>query len=413
MEKEVFEKLFFESILEYFIEKYFYQDFKNTEYSAISPYNYYRFNKRNDILFFQDLSLNPLFWELEQSQIHALQETIKKIQNNKFSFRDFLEIKGYDFLFREKNLLFPENFTSEEIQKVELLLETDPFNLFLLQAYVIYYYNRGRLDLDDYFSKIFQLDVDNPYIMARYSRYLASALYKLDKNTSKLLEAENNLLKAINILGERSESFFYSWLACIYIEFLRYEEALKLIEKCLLINQQNATLISDPFYWKTLILYRLWRYQNSLDTGLFIEQDAHLQRPQDFRFFRVMASNYLSLDVFEKFQEYCLKSIRASFILMESYNITYKWHTYQFNKNTDRIHLQFRLDQNALDSFLLLFPNIEWEEKILFLLAFFYKEQCIYWREYVMFNGTRELEILAFNYLELVYDGKIKFWRSL
>lgn len=163
--------------------------------------------------------------------------------------------------------------------------------------------------------------------------------------------------------------------------------------------------VPEPYAWKVFSLNKIWKYNESIDLANEVILDDILNfdnDKRDFRLFKVQADNFSN--IWNSIEFY--NNLK---ITVEKYLSIFSFHINNIivvdiknlDLNTDNIILNNRfkafLDYNN--------KNIKSDiDKVIFILAFFYKEYLLW--EKVLFNDSRWIELLCYNYLKLVYEWK-------
>lgn len=335
---------------------------------------------------------------------------IKIISDNKFNIYEYVLENNSDYLFlfwEWQSIENPEFLSWKNLLLIDELLKKDNNNFYALSAYTTYYYNKWNLDLDNYFQKLLKIDNNNPYTLIKYSRYQASALYKKFKDKKYLILWKNNIILAIDQFKNKQDipTFFYSWLWYIEHELWDYDSALKLFDITINLNIDLWVEVPEPYAWKVFSLNKIWKYNESIDLANEVILDDILNfdnDKRDFRLFKVQADNFSN--IWNSIEFY--NNLK---ITVEKYLSIFSFHINNIivvdiknlDLNTDNIILNNRfkafLDYNN--------KNIKSDiDKVIFILAFFYKEYLLW--EKVLFNDSRWIELLCYNYLKLVYEWK-------
>ncbi|MDD3145128.1 MAG: hypothetical protein PHV23_03360 [Candidatus Gracilibacteria bacterium] len=335
---------------------------------------------------------------------------IKIISDNKFNIYEYVLENNSDYLFlfgEGQSIENPEFLSGKNLLLIDELLKKDNNNFYALSAYTTYYYNKGNLDLDNYFQKLLKIDNNNPYTLIKYSRYQASALYKKYKDKKYLILGKNNIILAIDQFKNKQDipTFFYSWLGYIEHELGDYDSALKLFDITINLNIDLGAEVPEPYAWKVFSLNKIGKYNESIDLANEVILDDILNfdnDKRDFRLFKVQADNFSNIGNSIEFYNN-LKITVEKYLSIFSFHINniIAIDIKNLDLNTDNIILNNRfkafLDYNN--------KNIKSDiDKVIFILAFFYKEYLL--GEKVLFNDSRGIELLCYNYLKLVYEGK-------
>ncbi len=352
---------------------------------SIIPYFYYR-NKFNKVL--------------KDIKTYNLDEIKNEILNSEYSF--LLEKDGI-----VKN---PEFLTELDLDIINDMLKYNENNFYALTAYVIYYYNKWKLDLDGYFKRLLSIEKNNPHILARYARYQASTLYKRYKNKKYLELWKQNILLAIKQFENKKDevpTFFYSWLWYIEHELWNYNEAIRLYEKTVDLNKSLWVNVPEPYVWKVFTLNKLLEYKKSLELWLSFLKDDILNKDddkRDFRLYKVLADNYYNLGSYKKFYKN-LKITIEKFLEIFSFHFN---NNLELNKKSNLFKFTSQIEQNKYNFFLDYNKDYikDWIDNIIFSIAYLYKNKKL-WNN-IIFNDSRWIEKLCFNYLQLIYEWKIK-----
>ncbi len=351
---------------------------------SIIPYFYYRNNFQN----------------IKQLDNYNLYDIKKEIINSKYYF-----LLEKDWVVKN-----PEFLNENDLRKITKILKGSENDFYALNAYVIYYYNKWKLDLETCFNKLLSIEKNSPHILARYARYQASTLYKKYKNNKYLELWKKNILLAIKQFENRKSelpTFFYSWLWYIEHELWNYNKAIEIYEKVVKLNKKLWVEVPEPYVWKVFSLNKLWKYKESLDLWLLFEDDNILNEfndKRDFRLYKVLSDNYHNLWEYKEFYKN-LKITIEKFLEMFSFHFN---NDIELNKKNDLIIFSNEIEKNKYNSFLEYNKNYikDWIDNIIFSIAYLYKEKLL-WND-IIFNDSRWIERLCFNYLQLIYDWKIK-----
>lgn len=336
------------------------------------------------------------------------------IPNNKISSNDFINIiknndDRYLFIVEDNgDIKNPEFLNDDELEKVNSLLNEKPDNFYALNAYITYNYNKWNLDIDDYFERILEVEKNNPYILVKLARYQASALYKKYKDKKYLELWKESILLALRQFNNEREipTFFYSWLWYIEHELWNYNVAIELYDKVAKLNKNFKIDVPEPYVWKIFSLNKLWKHEGSLDLWLWFWKNEELNKyndKRDFRFYKVMADNYYQLWYYKEFYNnlaLCVKSYLEEFDFHFSFWLT-------LNQKQNKLELDWVL-KNSYNSFLeynkyYLSTEID---NIIFSISFL-KLQNKLWLD-IKFKDSRWIEDLCYNYLNCIYEWKIK-----
>lgn len=321
---------------------------------------------------------------------------------------DYIKWFDSDYLFLINNDWFiknPEFLTDDDLLLVKKIIsKRDDF--YALNAYVIYYYNKWNLDLDVYFDKLLEIDNNNPYILAKLSRYQASAQYKKYKDNKYLLRWKKSLLLAIDQFDNSRErpTFFYSWLWYIEHELWNYNKSIDLYNKTIFLNKKLKVDVPEAYAWKVFSLNKILKYKESLDLWKFFLENDLLNKyndKRDFRFFKVLADNYYHLWNYKLFYE----NIRTT---IEKYLDISSFHfSNNLILNLKQSKLKFSwISKNKYESFLE-YNNIYIKDdidSIILSIWYLYLEKLL-WVD-IIFNDSRWIENICYNYLISIYNGK-------
>lgn len=333
--------------------------------------------------------------------------------NNKINRKDFiLLLKKHDerYLFlidKEWFIKNPEFLNEGELENIKKILIEDNNNFYAFSAYITYYYNKWDLDIDYYYNKWLEIDNNNPHILVKYSRYHASALYKKYKDKKYLVLWKNNIILAIDQFENKRDipTFFYSWLWYIEHELWNYEKAIELYNLTITLNTNLGVNVPEPYVWKSFSLNKIWKYNESLKMTSDILLDNILNSEndkRDFRLYKVHADNFYNLWIIDDFY-INLKNTINKYLEISSFHIN---NVVIIDLKNLNFVLSSIIQNNRLKSFLEYNKkNIKSNvDKVIFILAFFYKEYLLW--EKVLFNDSRWIELLCYNYLKLVYEWK-------
>jgi hypothetical protein len=411
-----FQQNLFESIFEYYIYHFAYlKSYIQETYRSDIPCYYYRHKELSSTFFSRvDAHFKVDISAFSSSELKILQEIVSSLQNNTFDFASFL--LSFDsrlcFLFQDTkfpHILNPQFLSSSQVESLlSLLKEPHSFLTFYLSQWaIVYFANKGNNDLDSFFDFCFLVDEENPFLLARYARFLWSAKYKLTRDSVLLERAEQALLKSIHCFWDQIVPFVYGWLWYIYIEQKKYQDALDIMERNIQANADYGHEQAESFIWKSLALNKLKRYKESYDLCFRIKNNTIINDKKDFRFYRLFADTCFHLERWSDFRIYLEKCIEL--LLWEtSIHITHLWYTYTFTNDTlSSWNLFFWFSdmyyKNAFDWFL------EYNKEkitnsyreIIYMLGFFEKER-ILWRQ-TSFKETRNVEVLCFEYVASFY----------
>ena len=354
-------------------------------------------------------ALNNMFLTSPYFYYKNIFNNIKSYKNN-YNI-DILKIdilkSKYSFLLEKDGFIKnPEFLKINDLLKINKILSNNENDFYALNAYVIFYYNKWKLDLDEDFEKLLNIEKNNPHILARYARYQASTLYKKYKNKKYLDLWKKNILLAIDQFNDKKEelpTFLYSWLWYIEHELWNYNKAIGLYEKVIKLNKKLWVEVPEPYVWCVFSLNKLWKYKESLELWLWFETNSELNRnndKRDFRLYKVLSDNYYNLWYYKKFYN----NLR---ITIEKFLEVFSFHfnnNLELNEKNSLFKFNNLIEQNKYNSFLDYTKYYLKDEidNIIFSIAYLYKEK-ILWNN-IIFNDSRWIEKLCFNYLNLIYD---------
>ena len=370
-------------------------------------YNHYKDNYIGNITSFNNMFLTTPYFYYRNNFKDIKQLKKNNLENIK---NEIINSKYYFLLEKDWVVKNPEFLNENDLRKITKILKGSENDFYALNAYVIYYYNKWKLDLETCFNKLLSIEKNSPHILARYARYQASTLYKKYKNNKYLELWKKNILLAIKQFENRKSelpTFFYSWLWYIEHELWNYNKAIEIYEKVVKLNKKLWVEVPEPYVWKVFSLNKLWKYKESLDLWLLFEDNNILNEfndKRDFRLYKVLSDNYHNLWEYKEFYKN-LKITIEKFLEMFSFHFN---NDIELNKKNDLIIFSNEIEKNKYNSFLEYNKNYikDWIDNIIFSIAYLYKEKLL-WND-IIFNDSRWIERLCFNYLQLIYDWKIK-----
>ena len=385
------------------------QDFLNQLDNYI--YNYYKIYKYNVTSLNNAFLTSPYFY-FKNIFLENKHENIRYLENiNNKVFYNFVKKydKRYIFIFNsDGNIKNPEFCTKIDIIYIKKILKEEPYNFYALNAYITYYFNKWNLHLLKYFQQILNIEKNNPHILLKLSRYQASSLYKKYKQKKYLLLWRKNILLALNQFKYKREipTFFYSWLWNIEHEIWNYKESIRLYDLVININKNYWIEVPEPYLWKISSLNKAWYYRKSLDLWKFLLNSSWINKyndKRDFRLYKVLSDNYLSLWEYFLFYEN-LKLTIAKYLEEFSFHFN---NYLELNLERNKLIFNSVIEKNNYKSFLN-YNNSHiksFEDRIIISIAYLYKEKLL-WNK-IIFSDTRGIEILCYNYLKLIYNQKL------
>ena len=172
-------------------------------------------------------------------------------------------------------------------------------------------------------------------------------------------------------------------------------------------NKSLWVNVPEPYVWKVFTLNKLLEYKKSLELWLSFLKDDILNKDddkRDFRLYKVLADNYYNLGSYKKFYKN-LKITIEKFLEIFSFHFN---NNLELNKKSNLFKFTSQIEQNKYNFFLDYNKDYikDWIDNIIFSIAYLYKNKKL-WNN-IIFNDSRWIEKLCFNYLQLIYEWKIK-----
>lgn len=385
MENNKIEKLSLEQLLDLLIYNYSYINYFNDSSFCIIPFYYFKYN----FILYNEKSCYSFIY---------LKSKILSIDTR------------YSFLFNNNKIRSPDSIDKKQYVLLEKLYKENINDFYLQIAYFLYNFN-NKFDpsLLKLLDKLILENPLNPYLYLYKSRFLASSLYKINKDEKLLSLAEKNIFLSINLfkkLNMEVPSICFSWLWNIQHQSGFYYKAILNFDKSIFINKSNWYIIVEPFIWKSFSQNKLWFYYKSLLILKDIESSDSIiikdNDKRDFRFYKIMCDNYYNLWYYDMFHKYLIITIEK---FLEEF-------TFHFSDNLFLNYKEYKLifinifDKNKYWSFLLYNKNYISSEidYIIFSISYLYKENLLFKK--IRFKNSRWIEKLCYNYLNLIYDKK-------
>lgn len=400
MNSNDFKLLLHESVFEF----YMYDRYKK-EYLDVSlkrffdiPYFYFRAVEKPGLFFSRKNIVDrtrayDLLCENEKKEVEKLR---KKISLWTLDFQKYFRehLPHYSFMFPDQvskyEISNPELISDVCFHQLENFLERDPQNFWGIQALIIYKYSKWEYSfLDKMFMEALSQDPCNPFILARYARYIWSVKYKKVKDDTLWLRAEKCLRKAIYFFVDgQVPTFFYSWLWNTLLVQKKYTDAISQYDITIIENSKLHHKQAEPYIWKAWALLKIKKYQQAHDILKCIEENENINDKKDFRFYKLQAEILYGLGNYKDFQETFLKSIKIFFDRFP----------FSFVAGIDGVcfaqYKKYIWFQDKVDL-----------EKNIFTLAWMYKEDILERQKFYL-DEYRWFPKLCFYYLQVYYKNE-------
>jgi len=403
-----FDRRLLDTVIEYYVYNYWYiGDYVWGYMPCVIPAFFYRKHQSvTDIFSRDDVSILPKNLNTKHQQ--EVEKIIIDIKNKTFDFFEYVTSREprYAFLFDDEHQTIrnPELLSPEYLQDIENILEEDPNNFYCLQAVSVFYFHYTSHNLKGIFEKILDIDLDNPYILSRFWRYLWSSLYKRSRQDVLLQFAEITVLRAYKNFDTYVPSYIYGWIGNIYIELGQYDRAISFFDIYIGKNKSVWFAVAEPYIWKAKALSLKGQYKESLDISIWVLQNTEINDKKDFRFYFALAKNYYFLWNMSEFFIYLEQTI-ASFLQESDFSLHYR----DFDFHIDTESISFAWDDYFKNVYTALWEVLDFDtkthqQKVMYLLWWLYKESILW--NVVDFHNVRGIEKFCFYYLDKHYEWK-------